>query len=67
MDYTVFTNLRVTGDMKTGIAKSSITVTEDDAEEAAGSTPTKAEFNAVVALVNEMKEVINTLAEKIAD
>lgn len=49
--YTRFTNLEVTGKLKlTGGVSSA------DAAEAAGATPTKAEFDAVVALVNELKK-----------
>ena len=49
--YTRFTNLEVTGKLKlTG------GVSSPDAEAAAGDAPTKAEFDAVVALVNELKK-----------
>lgn len=49
--YTRFTNLEVTGKLKlTG------GVSSPDAEAAAGTAPTKAEFDAVVALVNELKK-----------
>lgn len=49
--YTRFTNLEVTGKLKlTG------GVSAQDAAEAAGAAPTKAEFDAVVALVNELKK-----------
>lgn len=49
--YTRFTNLEVTGKLKlTG------GVSAPDAAAAAGDAPTKAEFDAVVALVNELKK-----------
>lgn len=61
-DYTRFTNLEVMGDFKLGgTAKTAATVTSADAAAAAGSTPTKAEFDAVVALVNELKAKHNAL------
>lgn len=48
--YTRLTNLEVTGKLKVGGG-----VSAPDAEAAAGSAPTKAEFDAVVTLVNELK------------
>lgn len=39
-------------------------VASDDATAASGETPTKAEFNAVVTLVNELKTQVNDLITK---
>ena len=68
--YTRFTNVEVAGDLKAGSLQLDIDaddyeVTEDDAEAAAGSAPTKAEFDAVVDLCNEIKEKYNALLEKL--
>lgn len=61
-EYTRFTNLEVTGDFKlSGAGKTAATVTAADAAAAAGTAPTKAEFDAVVALVNELKAKHNAL------
>ena len=48
--YTRLTNLEVTGKLLAGGG-----VSAPDAAAAAGSAPTKAEFDAVVTLVNELK------------
>jgi hypothetical protein len=57
-NYTKVTNLEVTGSFKaSGVAA----VTSADAAAAAGSTPTKAEFDAVVTLANELKAQVNQL------
>ena len=68
--YTTFTNVLVTNDLKAGslhldIDADDYEVTEDDAAAAAGSAPTKAEFDAVVDLCNEIKEKYNELLEKL--
>lgn len=60
MEFTRLTNLEVTGVLKTqGLTIAGAEVESDDAEAAAGSAPTKAEFDAVVTLVNELKEKHN--------
>ena len=59
--YTRFTNLEVTDELKLGSMKASTSkVTAADAAAAAGSAPTKAEFDAVVTLANELKAKYNT-------
>lgn len=64
--YTRFTNLEVTDELKLGSMKASTSkVTAADAA-AAGSAPTKAEFNAVVTLANELKAKYNALATKLS-
>lgn len=66
-EFTRFTNLEVTGTFKqTGLTKATYTATKADAAAAAGSTPTAAEFKAVVDLVNELKGVHNKLASQLA-
>ena len=63
--YTRFTNLEVTDELKLGSMKASTSkVTAADA--AAGSAPTKAEFDAVVTLANELKAKYNALATKLS-
>lgn len=57
--YTRFTNLEVTGDLKFNGLKTE----KPDATAAAGSAPTKAEFDAVVELVNDLKAKVNGIAE----
>lgn len=50
-----------------GLVKKSSAVTavaSADAAEAAGETPTKAEFNAVVTLLNECKKQLNDMISK---
>lgn len=70
-DYTVLTNLEVTGDLKAsggmGLTKATYTVTSDNATAAASTAPTKTEFDKVVTLVNEIKADLNKLVEKLAD
>lgn len=62
---TRFTNLEVTGDMTLGLARTAYTATSADAAEAASTAPTKAEFDAVVALLNELKSKYNALVVKL--
>lgn len=68
---TRFTNLEVTGDVKVGgdlklnATASAYTAASADATAAADSAPTKAEFDAVVTLVNELKAKHNALVSKL--
>lgn len=62
---TRFTNLEVTGDVKLGLTRATYTATSADAEAAAGTAPTKAEFDAVVTLLNELKAKYNALVAKL--
>ena len=68
--YTRFTNLEVTGEMKSaggiGITKSTYAITSDSATAAASTAPTKAEFDKVVTLVNEIKTDYNKLVSQLA-
>lgn len=65
--YTRFTDVEVTGELKVGSIKSSaVKVTAADAAAAAGAAPTKAEFDAVVTLANELKAKYNALAAKVS-
>lgn len=65
-DYTRLTNLEVTGTLKnSGLTENTYKVTADDAEAAAGAAPTKAEFDAVVTLANELKADYNKLVRKL--
>lgn len=59
MKHTRFTNVEVTGDLKYDGLKTD----KPDAVAAAGSAPTKAEFDAVVTLVNDLKAKVNGIAE----
>lgn len=59
--YTRFTNLEVTGDFKSGLKETDYKVTAANAAAAAGAAPTKAEFDAVVTLCNELKADYNKL------
>ena len=59
--YTRFTNLEVTGVFKTGLKEADYKVTAANAAAAAGAAPTKAEFDAVVTLCNELKADYNKL------
>ena len=61
--YTRFTNLEVTDELKLGSMKAS---TSKVTAAAAGSAPTKAEFDAVVTLANELKAKYNALATKLS-
>ena len=66
MAYTRFTNVEVTGDLllhNTGISATD----KPDAAAAAGSAPTKAEYDAVVTLVNDLKAKYNALVGAITD
>lgn len=55
-------NLTVTGTMEnTGMDADDFTVTSANAVAAASTAPTKAEFDAVVTLVNELKADMNAL------
>lgn len=70
MNYTRFTNVEVTGDLKAGkvnidLTESTYKATEADATKAAGEAPTKAEFDAVVDLVNELKSKHNKLVKQL--
>lgn len=66
MDFTRFTNLEVTGVLKnSGIKEADFKITSADAAAAAGATPTKAEFDAVVALANELKADLNKLVKQL--
>ncbi len=68
--YTRFTNLEVTGKMKAkgglDITKSTYAITSDSATAAAGTAPTKAEFDKVVTLINEIKTDYNKLVNQLA-
>lgn len=69
-DYTRLTNLEVTGDMKArsvqiGMDADDYEVTSANATAAASTAPTKAEFDAVVTLVNELKAKHNGLLGEI--
>ena len=55
MDYTRLTNLEVTGDLKVGAIAGSNDIVE---VAAAASTPTKAEFDALVDVVNALTALL---------
>lgn len=60
-------NLEVHGATKNGgMKEADFKVTAADAAAAAGATPTKAEFDAVVTLVNELKAKHNKLVKQLA-
>lgn len=60
MEFTRLTNLEVTGTLKqSGLTAGKVTAA--DAAAAAGTTPTKAEFDALVTLANANKAAINAL------
>ncbi len=64
--YTRFTDLEVTGALKlSSVKQSGSKVTTADAAAAAGAAPTKAEFDAAVALANDLKAKYNALIVKI--
>lgn len=66
MDFTRFTNLEVTGVFKnSGIKEADFKITSADAAAAAGAAPTKAEFDAVVTLANELKADLNKLVKQL--
>nr|DAL51638.1 MAG TPA_asm: hypothetical protein [Caudoviricetes sp.] len=65
-DYTRFTNVEVTGELKVGgVSASGAKVTAANAAAAAGAAPTKAEFDAVVTLANELKTKYNALVSSL--
>jgi len=69
--YTKLTNLEVMGEMKAGnfaldIDPDDYEVTKADGTKAAGDAPTKAEFDAVVELCNQLKAKYNALLEKLS-
>lgn len=66
-NYTKLTNLEVTGKMKnSGLTKSTYTATSTDPTAAASTAPTKAEFDAVVTLIKELKTKYNKLVSQLA-
>ncbi len=65
MAATRFTNLEVTGSLTLGDTTHIAKTTKTDATAAAGSTPTKAEFDAVVTLVNDLKAKYNAMVDAI--
>lgn len=66
-DYTRLTNLEVTGkNVSKGLKKSTYTVTAANGASAAGTAPTKAEFDAVVTLCNELKTKLNKLVSQLS-
>lgn len=66
MDFTRFTNLEVTGVLKnSGIEEADFKITSADAAAAAGAAPTKAEFDAVVTLANELKADLNKFVKQL--
>lgn len=60
--YTGFTNLEITGKLHLDGAGANVLVTAAEAVAAAGSAPTKAEFDALVTLANANKVAINAIA-----
>lgn len=66
MDFTRFTDLEVTGVLKnSGIKEADFKITSADATAAAGEAPTKAEFDAVVTLANELKADLNKFVKQL--
>ena len=66
-NYTRFTNLEVTGKFKnSGMTAATYKATSADAAEAAGAAPTKAEYDAAVTLLNELKADYNKLVDMLA-
>ena len=70
-EYTRLTNLEVTGDLKAaktkiGLTKATYTATSTDPTAAASTAPTKAEFDAVVTLIKELKSKHNKLVSQLA-
>lgn len=63
--YTTFDNVRVRGTLLAeggmGLEEDTYEVTAADATAAAGSAPTKAEYDALVTLANQLKSKYNTL------
>lgn len=65
-NFTKLTNLEVTGKTKTsGLTKSTYTATSTDPTAAASTAPTKAEFDAVVTLIKELKTKHNKLVSQL--
>ena len=65
-NYTVLDNLERVGKLRLSGQKASIVKTaKADAAAAAGAAPTKAEFDAAVELLNDLKAKYNALAEAI--
>lgn len=69
-DYTRLTDLEVTGEIKTpkvklGVTKATYTATSADPAAAASSAPTKAEFDAAVTLLKELKSKHNKLVSQL--
>lgn len=69
---TRLTNLEVTGNLEvkgktvsSGLTESTYKVTSTNAAAAASTAPTKAEFDAVVTLVNEIKSDYNKLLHQL--
>ena len=70
-DATRLTDLKVDGTVeakktKLGITKATYTATSTDPTAAAGEAPTKAEFDAVVTLIKELKTKHNKLVNQLA-
>ena len=66
-NYTKLTNLEVTGKQKiSGLTKSTYTATSTDPTAAASTAPTKAEFDAVVTLIKELKTKYNKLVSQLS-
>lgn len=65
-NYTVLDNLELVGKLRlSGQKKSIAKTTKAAAAAAAGAAPTKAEFDAAVELLNDLKAKYNALAEAI--
>ncbi len=65
-EFTRLTNLEVSGSFKqAGMKKSTYTATKSDPAAAAGTAPTKAEFDAVVDLIKELKTKHNKLVSQL--
>lgn len=72
MNKTKLTGLEVDGDLEvtgslvaTGLTEAAYLATSSDGAAAAGEAPTKAEFDALVTLVNELKSVHNKLVKQL--
>lgn len=70
-DATRLTNLKVDGTIeagktKIGLTTSTYTATSTDPTAAASTAPTKAEFDAVVTLIKELKTKYNKLVNQLA-
>ena len=72
-DKTVFTGVKVAGDLeasgsfKTALMRSTYKTTKTDGAAAAGEAPTKAEYDAVVTLVNDLKAKYNALVDALTN